>query len=555
MKKKVVIRLAILMAVIILIGIIVVNILLNSVKKQNTDKTRLVINSRNVTVKNEVYIANDIIYLSKQDIKNFFDKYIYEEESTNQIITTYSKKIAEIGYENNVININGSEKTIATTAKKIGEVTYIPVSELKEVYDVEIEYIEKTNIVTMDSLSKSKRTAVAKKNINIKSQPKTLCRTLDKVKKGDTLIYVLETKDGWSKVRTQNGTVGYVKTSKLKDITYIREDMEQEKQIEGKINMFWDYFSETSKAPNREGEAIEGVNVVSPAFFYLDEYGKFTANVSTRGEEYISWAHENSYKIWPMVSNAIAGIDKTSEIMNDYNARKQLIEDIIKACITYNLDGINIDFENMKQEDINMFSRFIIELEPRMKEIGLVLSVDVTAPDGAETWSLCYDRAVLGDVADYLIFMAYDQNGTGSKEAGTVSGFNWIETSIKKFIDTYEVEPEKLILGLPFYTRIWTEDSEGNLQGSNVVNMKDVDKNIPDGVEKQWNDIVKQNYVEFTSGSNVKKMWIEDLDSIKAKLYLVKEYELGGVAAWEKDREDEKVWSLIQQELFTTGQE
>lgn len=194
MKKKVVIRLAILMAVIILIGIIVVNILLNSVKKQNTDKTRLVINSRNVTVKNEVYIANDIIYLSKQDIKNFFDKYIYEEESTNQIITTYSKKIAEIGYENNVININGSEKTIATTAKKIGEVTYIPVSELKEVYDVEIEYIEKTNIVTMDSLSKSKRTAVAKKNINIKSQPKTLCRTLDKVKKGDTLIYVLESK-------------------------------------------------------------------------------------------------------------------------------------------------------------------------------------------------------------------------------------------------------------------------------------------------------------------------------------------------------------------------
>lgn len=547
--KKVLIKIIIIVAIIFLIGIIAFNIVLNTVKKGNTDKTRVVINNRNVTLKNEAFVDGNIVYLSIQDIKNFFDKYIYDEESTNQIITTYDKKIAAISYDSNEVYINGSQKTIGTTVKKIGEIVYIPISELKEVYNIEIEYIEEENIVTMDSLDKSKRTAVAKSNLSIKSQPKTLCSTLDKVKKGETLVYALETKDGWSKVRTESGIVGYVKTSKLKDITYIREDMDELKQIDGKVNMFWDYFSETGKAPDRSGEVIEGVNVVSPAFFYIDKQGDFAENVGTAGKNYISWAHENGYKVWPMLSNALAGIEITSEILNDYNKRQELIDDIIKACVEYDLDGINVDFENMKQEDINVYSRFIIELEPRMKEIGLVLSVDVTAPDGAETWSMCFDRLVLGDVADYLIFMAYDQNGTGSKDAGTVAGFNWIETSLKKFLTTYEVEAEKMILGIPFYTRIWTEDSDGNLEGSAVVNMKDVENNIPDNVEKEWNDTLKQNYVEFKSGSKTKKMWIEDLDSIKAKLSLVKTYGLGGVAAWEKDREDEEVWDLIKTEL------
>ncbi|MBR6812010.1 MAG: hypothetical protein IKM51_01395, partial [Oscillospiraceae bacterium] len=81
--------------------------------------------------------------------------------------------------------------------------------------------------------------------------------------------------------------------------------------------MFWDYFSENAKAPNRDAEVIEGVNVVSPSFFYINSEGDFKANVGAKGEQYIKWAHENGYKVWPMVSNALAGKNITSEIMND----------------------------------------------------------------------------------------------------------------------------------------------------------------------------------------------------------------------------------------------
>ena len=119
----------------------------------NNKRTNLVINNKNVTssLKNDVLIENDVIYLSKQDIANFFDKHIYQDDKTKEIITTYDKKIAEIGLENKVININGSDKQISSSAiEKDGQI-YLPISEMADVYNIEISNIQESNIVTMDS--------------------------------------------------------------------------------------------------------------------------------------------------------------------------------------------------------------------------------------------------------------------------------------------------------------------------------------------------------------------------------------------------------------------
>ena len=213
------------------------------------------------------------------------------------------------------------------------------------------------------------------------------------------------------------------------------------------------------------------------------------------------------------------------------------------------MDGINIDFENMRKDDKDLYSRFIIELEPRMKELGLVLSVDVTAPDGSDTWSLCFDRHVIGDVADYIIFMAYDEYGESSTKAGTTAGYDWVELGVKKFLETEEVAPEKLILAVPLYTRLWTEDSSGKVTKKSVVSMKDIDDTIPSNVERKWDDKLKQYYVEYKDGNNVKKMWIEDIKSLKEKVSLITNYKLGGIASWEKGMETDEVWDVFQDAL------
>ena len=543
-KKKNIIRIFIVIIVMI-ISAIAAYIANDYIILGKNETTNLVINNTNVTenLKADIFIDGENIYLTKQDLSNFFDKYIYEDEENNQIITTYEDKIATIGFDENQIEVNGSEVKTNAHAIEKDENIYIPITELKDVYGIEIEYIESSDTITVDSLSREQKKAIVNGNTAIKSSTNFIAKTIDRVKNGEYVIVISD--DGkYAKIRTENGKIGYVKSKK------IANTVEKDKQIEGKVNLVWDYYSQIASAPDRSGTSIEGINIVSPAFFHLNNEGELEENVGQEGENYIDWAHNNGYKVWAMVQNAGSGMmDVTSEIMNHYESRKNLIEGIVNYCIEYELDGINIDFENMKKEDIDLFSRFIIELEPRLKEIGVVLSVDVTAPDGADTWSLCFDRTVLGDVADYLIFMGYDQYGGSSNIAGTTAGYDWLELNINKFLQTYAVESDKLVLAIPLYARLWTLDSDGNVEGQTALPMNEIDETIPSDAERKWDEELKQNYVEYTENGETKKIWIEDIDSLKEKISLINKYKLGGVAAWELGMESDGVWQMINQEL------
>ena len=525
----------------------------NYIRNDIEDKTNLVINNSNITknLKNDVIVENDIVYISTKDIANFFDGSIFYDNKYNQIITTSDTKVATMKLEEKLVEVNGSELNLVASARKVNNEFYLPFSEIsKSVYNVETTYVKDTDTVVLVSLDRELTYANSSKNNNIKYKPDIFSRTVDKVKTGDTLTVVNtseELPDGWSKVTTENGKVGYVKTNTLANIDKIRENLTYEEQIEGNISMIWDYFSQYVTAPQRTGK-IPGVNVVSPTFFSLQRLGKgnIIANVGQDGENYIEWAHSNGYKVWALLSNDSMK-ETTSEILNDYELRKQLIENILTIVVEYDLDGINLDFENMYEADKGMYSRLVTELAPRLRELGKVLSVDVTAPDGSPDWSLCYDRNEIANAADYIVFMGYDQNGVSSPVEGTTAGCDWVEANIKKFLGQEDVDESKLILGMPFYTRAWIE-KDGELS-SRVWDMADIYTNIPEGANIQWDDSLKQYYAEYQQNGATYKVWIEDDESIRAKLELVNEYNLAGAAYWEKDREPDDLWNTISEVL------
>lgn len=541
----------IVVAVFLVATILVIKISGNYKNNEIIGKINLVINNSNVTnaLKQDIFVdENNVIYISKGDIENFFDNYIYYDEKYNQIITGSSTKIANMVVGENKAVVNSAEiKLKSPVVEKNGEY-FIPFSELTGVYNVDIEYIN--NRVVVDSLDRKYQIATAAKNVSVKSSPTALSRTVDKINAGDTVVISNReddlVKSGWQKIRTSNGVLGYVKENTLGKINTIREDIEKTDKVEGKVSLAWEYFSDYGEAPARSG-AMDGVNVVSPTFFRLEQSGQgnVTENVGTAGLDYINWAHNNGIKVWAMISNE-SMIDTTSEILNDYKYRDKLINNIVNLVVKYNLDGINIDFENMYMEDKAMFNRFLIELEPRLNEMGKALSVDVTAPDGSETWSMCFDRNTISKVADYIIFMAYDQYGASSAQEGTTAGCNWVEANITKFLGQEGVNPDKLVLAVPFYTRLWVEGDEDSPY---PVDMKNVDAVIPSNVERTWDDNLKQYYVEYTENGALHKMWIEDTTSISAKLDLIGKYKLAGAAYWEKDRESPEVWSIVKEKL------
>lgn len=528
----------------------------NYTKEEDDGKTQLIINNNNLTtsnrLSNDILIENGVIYLSKDDVSRFFDNYLYYESKYNQYITTTDTKVATIGVGSNKMEVNGISSTISGTIIERNGIVYLPFSEMKDVYNVEIQNIEENNIVLIDSLDREQVTANVKKNVSVKLKTRTLSRTLDKVKKGEKVVVISKTSEGWAKVRTTGGKIGYIKADKLENEQVVRQNVIEEKQIANeKISIIWDYYSERKAAPDRSGTQIAGVNVVSPSFFVLKTLGKgeIIDKVGSAGKEYINWAKGNNYKVWAMFAND-SMIETTSEILNDYKIRQQTIEKIVDLAVKYGLDGINLDFEKIYKEDKDMFTRFVVELYPRLKDVGMSLTVDVTAPDGGENWSLCYDRDALADNCDYLVFMAYDQNNASSPKAGSVAGYNWVRTNVNKFLGQEDVASEKIILAIPFYTRLWEEDASGKLTDSEVVFMKDVDKVIKNRAEKQWNETTRQNYVEYKQGNKTYKMWIEDIASIKEKLLLVNEKNLAGVAFWEKDRETQEVWNLVDEIIF-----
>lgn len=525
----------------------------NYIKEDYNGKTKILINNNNVTLKmkNDVYIdENNNIFMSIPDIKNYFDKYIEYDKEDGDIVTTSEINIAKLSTKNNKITINGEEEELNSPAIEREETVYLPFSEISEkVYDVDLEYIKDTDTIIIDSLDRKQETATVNKKTKIKYKPQVFSRTLDKLKENDEIVFI-EEKEDWAKVRTIDGTIGYVKKENLNDLEVVREEKNYINKVDGKINLVWDYYSEYANAPDRKGEKVDGVNVVSPAFFSImkGSNGEINDNANKEGKDYIKWAHSNNYQVWAMFSNNSLK-DTTSQILNDYEKRESMIENLINLVEKYDIDGVNVDFENMNESDKDVYSRFLIELAPRLKKMGKTLSVDVTAPDGSATWSLCFDRDVIADVSDYVIFMAYDQYGTGSSKAGTTSGYNWVEANIKKFLGQEDVPPEKIVLGIPLYMRTWEEKKEGTFV-PNIVNMNDLFDVLPENQVATWDEDLKQYYVEYEKKGKKYKMWIENEKSIGEKINLAKKYNLAGIAFWEKDREpNNEFWTFVKEEL------
>lgn len=525
----------------------------NYIREDYDGKTKVLINNNNVTLKmkNDVYIdENNNVFLSLADIRNYFDKYIEYNKENGDIVTTSEINIAKMSTKNNEITINGEEEKLNSSAIEKNDTIYLPFSEISEkVYDVDLEYIQDTNTIIIDSLDRKQEVANTTKETKLKYKPQTLSGTLEKIEANEQVVYIEET-NNWAEVRSKDGTIGYIKKEDLGNVEVTREAKEYIDKVEGKVNLVWDYYSEYAKAPDRTGETMDGVNVVSPSFFSLERgsNGEIYDNAKDDGAEYIEWAHNNNYQVWAMFSNNSLK-DTTSQILNDYEKREAMIENLMDLVEEYNLDGVNVDFENMNESDKDVYSRFLIELAPRLKKIGKTLSVDVTAPDGSETWSLCFDRNTIANVADYIVFMAYDQYGTSSNKAGTTAGYNWVEANIKKFLGQEDVDPEKIILGIPLYMRLWEEEEDGTAKPE-VVNMRDMFDVLPENQVATWDEELKQYYVEYEEDGKKYKMWVENEKSVGEKINLANQYNLAGIAFWEKDREtNDEFWTFVKEQL------
>lgn len=313
-----------------------------------------------------------------------------------------------------------------------------------------------------------------------------------------------------------------------------------------KINLTWNYIWDKS-TDNANIKKVEGLNVISPTWFTLaSENGA----AEDRGNlNYSNWAHKNGYKVWALVDNKFDSA-LTNGFLNNKSARTAFIDSLIGYAKKYRLDGLNIDFENMYTKDKNAFTQFMKELYQKTKANGLVLSVDVSVIAVNSNWSESFDRAALSEVVDYVALMTYDQHWGGSPVSGSVAQLSWVEQNLKKVLQ--EVPREKLLLGVPFYTRLWKEEPvNGSISvTSQAISMEEAERTIAENnAVKTWDAESGQYYATYKKGNATYKIWLEDERSIKLKAELVNKYGLAGVASWKYGLEKPGVWTAIAQAI------
>jgi spore germination protein YaaH len=374
--------------------------------------------------------------------------------------------------------------------------------------------------------------------------------------------------DEWYKVRSLDGIIGYIEKKYVAvrryvdRIALIEPKSAAWKPEDGKIVMVWEQVHspganpDTSKIPE-----MPGLDIVSPTWFSL--VGRDGEIESRASALYIEWAHRNGYQVWVLFANTMNDIDMTSEFLNNSQSRENAIRTLLAYTAMLDVDGVNLDFENVYLKDRDALTQFVRELAPMLREQGLTFSVDVNIPDGSDTWSRCYDTPAIADAADYVNLMAYDQFGASSRESGSVSQLSWVEANLKKLIERDGVPPEKILLGIPFYTRIWEMERANAARGdppksSSAVGMRTAINGIFDNdATVEWDASSGQFFCSYKKEGKNYHVWLEDPHSANLRSSLAHKYALAGVSAWSRNFAIPEIWDVLERnmkEYITYGQ-
>lgn len=493
-------------------------------------------------------------------IKEHIDPDLFWDEPTKSVIVTTKDKVLRMQSDQVVAYLNKKPLNLQVPVQDVEGVRYVPLEPVEKLYPFSFRQLEDSDVLQVE------REGYAVQQATIVAEEKAgLVRTdashrepiVAELSSGDK-VDILGEKEGWYRVLTQKGTSGFLPKEAV-TLTEVRKvQLERPTAIEKKaawkplgqkINLVWEHV--VNRNPNTaEIGALPGVNVVSPTWFEMkDAEGNLTNKADPA---YVKWAHQRGYKVWGLVTNGF-NPDWTASVLSSFDKREKVIAQLLHYAHLYDLDGINIDFENVYLADKERLVQFMRELTPYLHEQGLTVSIDVTIKSTAETWSMFLDRAALAKIVDYVAVMTYDEHWAASPKAGSVASLPWTENGLKGVLA--EVPAEKLLLGVPFYTRLWTEakQADGKIKvSSRALFMSGAKKWIEERKLTPKLDAASgQNYVEYKDpkDGNTYKMWIEDTVSMKKRVELVEKYNLAGIAAWRRGFEEPEIWDAIQEGL------
>ena len=430
---------------------------------------------------------------------------------------------------------------------------YISLDVVKEYTDLDYAYYSDPNrVVIRNEWDGVEQATVQSDTAQVRQKGGIKSLILADVQKGDTLLY-LENLDNWCKVMTADGYTGYIQTEDISEPEAIeartaKKDSYERITRDHKINLVWHQSTstESNDAMAEMTAEMTGVNVISPTWFSVtDETGTISSLASA---DYVKLAHEAGREVWGLIDNFNEAFDETTDLAYA-SVRSRIIEQLLAEAASCGMDGINVDFENLKEAGIPHYLQFLRELTSAAHAQNLVVSVDTPVP---QAYTMYYQRGEQARFVDYMIVMAYDEHFAGSEEAGSVSSLPFVQQAVEEM--TRVMPADQVICGIPFYTRVWTEKFGQSAITSEVLGM-DGAKNYAkeNQMTETWDASLGQNVATVETSDARYTIWMEDEQSMEEKLKVFQSADLAGVAEWKLGFECADVWSLISKYIETNS--
>lgn len=373
------------------------------------------------------------------------------------------------------------------------------------------------------------------------------------LKKGEE-VKILDRMTKWIKVKTADGYIGYIRksmvgneTEKIPKSTYLEPVRKSHRMSEKPCIGFHQLFSiyDFSKLNDLLKNAKD-MNVIAPTWFKIKNNSGDILSLAS--DKYSLYCHGRKMQIWATVNNFDLArdekkVDRIDEktLFSNTKTRRKMIDKILREVNVNNLDGINLDIEQVADDAGEDYSQFVRELSIELNKVGCIFSIDTYIP---YKFNKQYDLKEYNDFCDYVIIMAYDEHYSGSKVAGSVSSINYIKDAIN--LSLVNVNKEKLIIALPLYTRLWTTSIDGSVT-SRADGAASIEQSaLAQGLKFTFDDKTLQNYGrKVTQDGNVVECWMEDDISLTHKMFEIKKADLAGTAAWKLTQERENSFSII----------
>lgn len=430
---------------------------------------------------------------------------------------------------------------------------YISLDVVKEYTDLDYAYYSDPNrVVIRNEWDGVEQATVQSDTAQVRQKGGIKSLILADVQKGDTLLY-LENLDNWCKVMTADGYTGYIRTEDISEPEAIeartaKKDSYERITRDHKINLVWHQSTstESNDAMAEMTAEMTGVNVISPTWFSVTD-GTGTIS-SLASADYVKLTHDAGREVWGLIDNFNEAFDETTDLAYA-SVRSRIIEQLLAEAASCGMDGINVDFENLKEAGIPHYLQFLRELTSAAHAQNLVVSVDTPVP---QAYTMYYQRGEQARFVDYMIVMAYDEHFAGSEEAGSVSSLPFVQQAVEEM--TRVMPADQVICGIPFYTRVWTEKFGQSAITSEVLGM-DGAKNYAkeNQMTETWDASLGQNVATVETSDARYTIWMEDEQSMEEKLKVIQSADLAGVAEWKLGFECADVWSLISEYIETNS--